>query len=785
MSNLNSSSKVPMGQKIAFGLGMLANQMFPAALGIFMVVLIQDLGFPTWMWGVLFFLPRVFDSITDPVMGFISDNTRSIWGRRRHYVFLGAVLMGIAFSFMWQLYEVDGLSYNFTYFLIWSLVFYLGLTIFSVPYVAMGYEMSDDFHERTNIMAVAQWIGQWAWVIAPWFWVVMYDPAWFEGGAAVATRTLAIWVGVICAILAMIPAFFIKSKSTKDDESLTPLTLKTIGGSLKEILENFKEAFKIPVFRKLCFSTFLIFNAFNTVAGFSFFIVVYYLFNGDAAAAGLWPTLLGSIGALVTTFLVIPIVAKMSKAMGKKKAFLISQGISVIGYIMLWFLFIPGKPYMFLFALPFFSFGIGSLFTLMMSMTSDVIDIDELNTGKRREGVFGAIYWWMVKFGFAIAGLLTGAIMTLVGFVPDAENSEASITGIRIFYSGLPILGTLGAMWIMRNYDLTEEKSIKISAELAKRKESNKVKETSSGYGAGNLIGLANNLSLKDYNGIDLTKIGETDLKPLFTNSLNNGLLGLCFSPYIEGQEAGDILSEKQIRRRMDIIATYTKSIRSFSCTEGNEIIPKVAKEKGLKTLVGAWISSDKARNEKEIEALINLAKSGYVDIAAVGNEVLLRGDIIEKELISYINRVKEALKGLDISVGYVDTYYEYSKRPELVEVADIILTNCYPFWEGSSIDDSLFHLRQIHAIIQQKANGKKIIITETGWPSQGESVQDAHPSKINAMKYFIQTQEWANSEGIEIFHFSSFDESWKVRVEGEVGARWGIWDKDENIKYN
>ena len=784
MSNLNSSSKVPMGQKIAFGLGMLANQMFPAALAIFMVVLVQDYAFPTWMWGILFFLPRIFDAFTDPIMGFISDNTRSIWGRRRQYVLLGAVIMGISFALLWQIYIEDGVSYNFTYFLLWSLVFYLGLTIFSVPYVAMGYEMSDDFHERTNIMAVAQWIGQWAWVIAPWFWVVMYDDSWF-GVTTETTRILGIWVAVTCAVLAMVPALFIKSKSTKDDESLTPLTLKTIGGSLKQIIENFKEAFKIDAFKKLCFSTFLIYNAFNVVAGFSFFIVVYYLFNGDAGAAGLWPTLLGSIGALATTFLVIPIVARMSKTLGKKKAFMISQGISVSGYLMLWFLFIPGKPYMFLFALPFFSFGIGSLFTLMMSMTSDVIDIDELNTGKRREGVFGAIYWWMVKFGFAIAGLLTGAIMTLVGFVPDAENSEASITGIRIFYSGLPILGTLGAMWIMRNYDLTEEKSIKISAELAKRKESNKVKETSSGYGAGNLISLANNISLKDYNGIDLTKIGETDLKQLFTKTLNNGLIGLCFSPYIEGQEAGDILSEKQIRRRMDIIAPYTKSIRSFSCTEGNEIIPKVAKEKGLKTLVGAWISSDKARNEKEIEALINLAKYGYVDIAAVGNEVLLRGDIIEKELISYINRVKEALKGLDISVGYVDTYYEYSKRPELVEVADIILTNCYPFWEGSSIDDSLFHLRQIHAIIQQKAKGKKIIITETGWPSQGESVQDAHPSKINAMKYFIQTQEWANLEGIEIFHFSSFDESWKVRVEGEVGATWGIWDKDENIKYN
>ena len=463
------SSKVPMGQKIAFGVGMLANQMFPAALSIFMVVLVQDYKFPTWMWGILFFLPRIFDAFTDPIMGFISDNTRSIWGRRRQYVFIGAIIMGISFSLLWQLYIENGLGYNFTYFLIWSLVFYLGLTIFSVPYVAMGYEMSDDFHERTNIMAVAQWIGQWAWVIAPWFWVVMYDDGWF-GTTTETTRDLGIWVGVIFAVLAMVPALFIKSKSTKDDETLAPLTLKTIGGSLKQIIRNFKEAFKIEQFRKLCISTFLIYNAFNVVAGFSFFIVVYYLFNGDASAAGLWPTLLGSVGALATTFLVIPIVARLSKVLGKKKAFLISQAISILGYIMLWFLFIPGKPYMFLIALPFFSFGIGSLFTLMMSMTSDVIDIDELNTGKRREGVFGAIYWWMVKFGFAIAGLLTGAIMTLVGFVPDTVNSEASITGIRLFYSGLPILGTLGAMWIMRNYDLTEEKAIEISVELDKRK---------------------------------------------------------------------------------------------------------------------------------------------------------------------------------------------------------------------------------------------------------------------------------------------------------------------------
>lgn len=465
-----SGAKVPMGQKIAFGLGMFANQMFPAILGIFMVVLVQDLGFPGWMWGVLFFLPRVFDSITDPIMGFISDNTKSKWGRRRHYVFLGAVIMGVSFVIMWQLYRENGLDYNFTYFLLWSFVFYLGLTIFSVPYVAMGYEMSNDFHERTDIMAIAQWIGQWAWVIAPWFWVFMYDQDWFPS-AEVATRELAIWVGMACMLFAMVPAIFIKSESTKNAD-YAPLNFKTIGGSLKKIIEGFKEAFQSKPFRQLCIATFFIYNTFYTIASFSFFIVVYYLFNGDAGAAGIWPTLFGSVGALATTFIVIPIITTMSKKLGKKKAFIISQAISILGYILLWFLFIPGKPYMFLFALPFFSFGIGSLFTLMMSMTADVIDLDELNTGQRREGVFGAIYWWMVKFGFAVAGLLTGTIMSVVGFNADAAvQPEGAVTGLRVFYSGFPIIGTLIAIYVMWNYDLTEKRANEISAALAKRKE--------------------------------------------------------------------------------------------------------------------------------------------------------------------------------------------------------------------------------------------------------------------------------------------------------------------------
>jgi len=783
MSNTTtaSSGKVPFGQKVAFGVGMLANQMFPAILGIFMVVLIEDLKFTGFMWAAIFVAPRIFDAFTDPIMGFISDNTKSRWGRRRQYVMLGAIMMGIAFIFMWQLYIDNSLSYNFWYFFLWSIVFYLGLTIFSVPYVAMGYEMTDDFHERTNIMAVAQWIGQWAWVIAPWFWIIMYDPDWFPS-AEVATRSLAIWVGIPCAICAMVPAIFIKSKSTLDKD-YEPMNASNIGASFTKILDGFREAFKLREFRKLCVTTFLIFGSFNTVAALTFFVIVYKLFNGNAGDAGVWVTLFGSLSALGTTFIVIPIVAWMSKKIGKKQAFLVSQSISILGYTALYFLFVPGKPYLYIFALPLFSFGIGSLFTIMMSMTADILDVDELNTGLRREGTFGAIYWWMVKIGFALAGGLSGLTISLVGLDPSLPTTEqqGAVDALHAFFCFFPVVGTVIAIWVMKDYSITEEKANQTRAAIDRRK---KAKKASSAYLPGKLLSMQGAaLHLNGVAGMDFSRHSTADLRSLFASTLEQGIHGICFSPYVEGQDTGDILTEEQIRRRMDIIMPHTRWIRSFSCTEGNELIPRIARDKGLKTVVGAWISEDKERNEREINALIGLAQQGLVDIATVGNEVLLREELPKEELIRYLQQVKDTVSK-QVPVGYVDAYYQFLDNPDLTEACDVVLINCYPFWEGADNKHALAYLQQMYRLISQAAPGKKVVVAETGWPSKGEEVLQAIPSPENAMKYFINTQKWAQKEKIDLFYFSSFDESWKVVHEGEVGTQWGLWDKNEAPKY-
>jgi exo-beta-1,3-glucanase (GH17 family) len=258
--------------------------------------------------------------------------------------------------------------------------------------------------------------------------------------------------------------------------------------------------------------------------------------------------------------------------------------------------------------------------------------------------------------------------------------------------------------------------------------------------------------------GVDFSGHSINDLRSLVREILEAKIHGICFSPYVEGQGPGTELAEAQIRERLAFVQPYVRCVRTFSCKEGHELIPHIAAENGLKTMVGVWLDSNREENEKELANAIEVARAGHADILAVGNEVLLRGDLSEDELIDYINRARQAVPGVDI--GYVE------------------------FWEGCPAEHSLLYMKEMYRIAVHAANGKKVIIAETGWPNVGTSEKGAVPSVDNAIKYFINTYQWAEEDGIEIFYFSSFDETWKVDAEGDVGAFWGLWDKDGNLKY-
>jgi exo-beta-1,3-glucanase (GH17 family) len=287
------------------------------------------------------------------------------------------------------------------------------------------------------------------------------------------------------------------------------------------------------------------------------------------------------------------------------------------------------------------------------------------------------------------------------------------------------------------------------------------------------------NLSLA---GLNISDLSVADLRALVKEILAAKIHGISFSPYIEGQGPGTELGANQIRQRLEIIQPYIKWVRTFSCTEGHEQIPAIAAENGLQTMVGVWLDDDREHNELELNNAIEVAKAGHADILAVGNEVLLRGELSEDELIDYINRAKEAAPG--VPVGYVDAYFEFVDHPRVTEACDVLLANCYPFWEGCPADHALLYMKEMYRRVVNVADGRKVIVSETGWPNIGTATKGAEPSFENAIKYFVDTCRWAEEEKIDIFYFSSFDETWKTDREGDVGAYWGLWDKDGNSKY-
>jgi len=463
--------KIPVLQKAAFGSGHLVNNLLPGALGVFQFFLLTAFGIDPFLAGLLGGLPRLWDAITDPIMGYISDNTKLRYGRRRPYIFVGAILAGTMFILLWQLDPDGSQAYNFWYFLLFSLLFITANTIYSTPLIGLGYEMTPDYNERTRLMGFAQTIGQFAWMIVPWFWVLIANPDLFDTQAEGVHR-LAVVVGAGCMIFGILPGLFCKEVDQSRITNRADLNFKSIAKNFKDLISKIVEVAKNKPFVRLCGATFLVFNGFQMVASFSYFIILFYIFNGDYGAAGSWPAWFSTVSAATTAFLVIPVITWIANRVGKRNAFVISTLISIVGYVLKWWGFSPENPWLMFMPIPLMVFGIGGLFTLMMSMTADVCDLDELHNGMpRKEGTFGAIYWWMVKLGHGVALVLSGLVLKLVGFDQNAAvQTVETMTNLRLADIIIPAVTASLAIWVMWGYDLTEERANEIKDELIRRR---------------------------------------------------------------------------------------------------------------------------------------------------------------------------------------------------------------------------------------------------------------------------------------------------------------------------
>lgn len=468
--------RISLAHKLIYGLGGLVNNLLAAAIGGMAIVLNLGLGMNPALVGLLGALPRLTDALSDPLMGYISDHTRSRWGRRRPYIFAGAIASGLIFALLWQLPEGRSESFYFWFFLIGSLIFYLAYTAFATPWVALGYELTPDYHERTRLMGMQNFISQLAYVVSPWFLAIMqYRPLFDDMVAGAAS--LAIAIGIVAAGLGILPALFLKERFSAQAAStpVTPVEARRSAHPLWQTMVDFFESFAATLrfrpFLQLCAATFLVFNGFILISAFQSYVIIYYVCGGDMAKGAEYVGYAGSISA-ISTFVVIAFVTWLATKIGKRQAFFVSTGISMLGYAAKWPCYDPETPWLILLPMPLLAFALGGLFTLMPSMMPDVVDLDELQTAERREGMFGSIYWWVIKLGMAAALAGAGLLLNVTGFdvTLGGAQTEQALFWMRVFDVSIPILASTIAIWLLASYDITEQTAHAVRVELERRR---------------------------------------------------------------------------------------------------------------------------------------------------------------------------------------------------------------------------------------------------------------------------------------------------------------------------
>ena len=414
------------------------------------------LGVPTAMLGIALSIPRIWDAFTDPIMGNISDNFRSRFGRRRPFILLGAVLMGLTFGSIWMVPVEWGDRAKVAWFIVTNLLFYTAFTIFSVPYVSLTYEMSPDYDERTSIQGyVTFWskAGELLYqAVIPLATVLVTYKFATEQIQGVRIVT-AIYAAVGMAILGSIPAFVGK-------ERYYELNQKEQHGKKDSIWVSIQESFNNRPFVMLCLLSVATMFAGMFASCMDYYLLVYYMCGGNVDDGSFWK-LVVTIGYATMGFVGIPIIVMISKRTTKLQALQFVYGLMILNAALRWFVYQPGNQYL-IWLDPLtgglFWIGVG---TVMQSMMADICDDDELRNGRRREGMFGAIFWWSTKLAISISWAFAGVLLEWIGFDESlkADQTPGTFFGMRfsmVFGAALP---ALLCFVLLRFYPLTKQRT--------------------------------------------------------------------------------------------------------------------------------------------------------------------------------------------------------------------------------------------------------------------------------------------------------------------------------------
>ncbi|USN99651.1 MAG: MFS transporter [Phycisphaeraceae bacterium] len=446
--------RIPWVQLIAYGLGgFVPIALFNSVGQLSGLIVNVGLGVSAVLVGVAQMVPRFWDAVTDPVMGHISDNTRSPWGRRRPYILLGGVLVAATFVAMWAVPRSWGAMPQFWYFLTMSLLFYTAVTIFEIPHGALGMEMTADYHERTRLFSAKSFIGNVGAMITPWFYMMANLPLFMAGGDEVdGMRHVGYLAAGVVLVFAFLCFAFCKERQFERVAKQDRVPMWT---RLRMTMRN--RTFLILV--AIIFATVL---GFNLVNNFANYITIFYLFGGDKAAASKLMGWFGTAWGVTAVVAVFPLTW-ISKAIGKTRTLMIAVGLMLVAQLSKIVCYNPHAPWLLFFPTIMLSAGMLMFFTLASAMVADVCDEDELHTGKRSEGSYYAVFWWFMKMGMAGAYFVAGVLIHLTGFQEKVDlQTDRTMLLMRVFEIGIPILLGLGSFLLIFRYPLSEARAYEV-----------------------------------------------------------------------------------------------------------------------------------------------------------------------------------------------------------------------------------------------------------------------------------------------------------------------------------
>ena len=450
---MENNTRLSRTKKAAWAFGAIADVYMSNALN-YLAFPIYNLGlgvdprFLGWALG----LPRIWEALTDPLMGNISDNTQTRWGRRRPYIFIGSILCMVLFALIWS--PPAGWSPKAIgwYFMGMTFLFYTVYTVFTIPWGALGLELTSDYNERTRVQAyrtIFQAVGGLGlgamWVLAQ---------KW-GGGNDVAGVRIVGWVfGALILVCGILPAICCREKLHVQSQTKLPFWASA------------RTTFSNRVFLLLIAATICVMLGIFMVNSFSLYINTCYVFGGNKEGVAKL-NMYANFAFQFAGIALVPLIAALAARVGKKATLIGGLLLVVIAYGTSWWFYTPENPWLQLITLALAAPGLSCMWTLSSSMLADICDLDEKKTGRRREGMFGASYAWACKVGISLTMILSGYMLTWSGFDATVTIQPPQvITNMRLLYMLVPMAFVGLAALLVCFYPLSEKRISELQADL-------------------------------------------------------------------------------------------------------------------------------------------------------------------------------------------------------------------------------------------------------------------------------------------------------------------------------